>query len=338
MIRRLRHAAWLAVFLAACAPTAVQGVATSASPTGAAAPTPAPSRSPTPLKASAPLQQRQELSLLQPREELATATLDGTLFIIGGYDAAGRDTSSVFVYTGSWSPGPPLPQALDHPAAAVLGDQLYVSGGFSGGRATATTYRLAKDHWERVASLHHARAAMALIPLGGRLYALGGRDSSLASVATPEVYDPLVGTWSDLPAMPAPRHHVAGFDYQGMACVAGGKFPYTARIDCFDPGSRLWRRLPDLPQPTSGASAITLGNELIVTGGEGDAVVPWLFWFDGETWQRQPMLLPRHGMQLAVWMQRAWACGGGAVAGLHPTSLCTSIGLAAVKVMGSGAN
>ncbi len=148
----------------------------------------------------------------------------------------------------------------------------------------------------------------------------------MGSVAIPEVYDPATGTWSDLPAMPAPRHHIAGFDYHGMACVAGGKFPYTARIDCFDPASLTWRRLPDLPQPTSGAGAVMLGDEPIVVGGEGDAVVPWLFVLDGQTWQRQPMLLARHGMQLAVLQDRTWACGGGTVAGLHPTRLCTSIG------------
>jgi hypothetical protein len=281
------------------------------------------------MTAPVPLQQRQELSLPQPREELATAALDGTLYAIGGYDAGGRDTNTVFAYSGSWSLGPPLPQAVDHPAAAVLDGQLYVAGGFAGGVASASTYRFAKDHWERLASLHHARAALALISLGGHLYALGGRDSTMGSVAVPEVFDPATGSWSDLPAMPAPRHHEAGFTYQGMVCVAGGKFPYTNRIDCFDPASQLWRRLPDLPQPTSGAGAAIFGDELVIVGGEGNSVVPWLFWLDGQTWQRQPMLLPRHGLQLAILGDRAWACGGGTVAGLHPTNLCTSIGRAA---------
>jgi non-specific serine/threonine protein kinase len=266
------------------------------------------------------------VSLPEPREELAASALNGTLYVIAGYDLNGSDTNTVFTYNGAWSFGPPLPQALNHPAAAVLLGHLYVVGGFAGGQATAITYRFAGDHWQQVASLHHARAALALVPLGGRLYALGGRDSAMGSVGTPEVYDPLAGTWSDLPAMPVPRHHVAGFVYQGMACAAGGKFPYTARVDCFDPASSAWRRLPDLPQATSGAGAAVLGDDVIVAGGQGDTVVPWLFRFDGHSWQREPMLLPRHGMQLAMLMGRAWACGGGTVAGLHPTSLCTSMG------------
>jgi N-acetylneuraminic acid mutarotase len=274
------------------------------------------------------VEQRQELSLPQPREELAAATLDGTLFVIAGFDASGRDTNTVFTYNGSWSLGPPLPEALDHPAAAVLLGQLYVAGGFSAGRARASVYRFAQDRWEPVASFHHPRAAFALVPLGGRLYALGGRNSGMSSVAIAEVYDPALGAWSDLPALPAARHHVAGFAYQDMACVAGGKFPYTARVDCLEPASRTWQRLPDLPQATSGAGAIMLAEHPVILGGEGDAVVPWLFSLTGASWQRQSMLLPRHGTWVAVLTDRAWVCGGGALAGLHPSSVCTSIGLA----------
>ncbi len=329
MTGRLHTVALLAAFLAGCAPASAPTLPSPAGGggkiTASRASTSTPVASPTPTT-SAQLEQRQELSLPQPREELAAAALDGTLFVIAGFDSMGRDTNTVFTYSGSWSLGPPLPEALDHPAAAVLQGQLYVAGGFSAGRARATVYRFAQDHWEPVAPFHHPRAAFGLIPLGGRLYALGGRNSAMTSVAIPEVYDPALGTWSDLPALPAPRHHVAGFAYQNMACVAGGKFPYTARVDCLEPTSRAWRRLPDLPSATSGAGALLVGGHPVVVGGEGNAVVPWLFLLIGTTWQRQSMLLPRHGMWVAVLADRAWVCGGGTAPDLHPTGLCTSIG------------
>jgi hypothetical protein len=327
MVDRFPRVAWLAAFLVGCAPAA-GSVASSRPPAPivSAAPTSTPVASPTPPASYVQVAQRQELSLPQPREELASATLDGILFVIAGFDTGGRDTNTVFTYNGSWSLGPPLPEALDHPAAAVLLGQLYVVGGFSAGRARATVYRFAQDHWDRMPSVRHPRAAFALIPLGGRLYAIGGRDTAMNSVAMSEVYDPALGTWSDLPALPAPRHHVAGFTYQEMACVAGGKFPYTARVDCFDPASRTWHRLSDLPAATSGAGAVMLGGHLVIVGGEGNAVVPWLFSLIGATWQRQSMFLPRHGIQVAVLMDRAWVCGGATLPDLHPTSLCTSIG------------
>lgn len=321
---------WLAAFLVGCAPAGAQTLPSPAGGvakiTASPAPTSTPVASPPEVATFPQLEQRQELSLPQPREELAAAALDGTLFVIAGFDTMGRDTNTVFTYNGSWSLGPPLPEALDHPAAAVLLGQLYVAGGFSAGRARATVYRFARDHWAQVAPFHHPRAAFALIPLADRLYAIGGRNSAMTSVAIPEVYDPASATWSDLPALPAPRHHVAGFAYQDMACVAGGKFPYTARVDCLDPASRAWHRLPDLPAATSGAGALVIAGHPVIVGGEGNAVVPWLFSFIDATWQRQSMLLPRHGTWVAILADRAWVCGGGILADLHPTSLCTSIG------------
>ena len=39
----------------------------------------------------------------------------------------------------------------------------------------------------------------------------------------------------------------------------------------------------------------------------------------------ETMLVPRHGFELAVFEGRAWACGGGSQAGLHPVATCTSV-------------
>src|SRR5260370_17223740 len=142
MTGRLHRVAWLTAFLVGCAPPAG-----SAAPTGSPTPVTAPASrstpvaSPTPATSSAQVEQRQELSLPQPREELTAAALDGTLFVIAGFDTMGHDTNTVFTYNGSWSLGPPLPEALDHPAAAVLQGQLYVAGGFSAGRAPAPLFR-----------------------------------------------------------------------------------------------------------------------------------------------------------------------------------------------------
>ena len=38
------------------------------------------------------------------------------------------------------------------------------------------------------------------------------------------------------------------------------------------------------------------------------------------------MLVPRHGVALALLEGRLWACGGGVAVGLKPVATCTSIG------------
>lgn len=321
--RILRSLPLIALLLTACSGNVTPAPVPSATAGTTIAAAPSPSAT---VARSSAVEQRPEASLPQPREELAAAALGPTLYVIGGYDAAGHDTNTVFVHTSAgWSNGPPLPVRLDHPSAAVLADRLYVAGGFSAAGSSRAVYRLVGDRWEAVAPMRHARGGLSLVSADDRLYALGGRDATV-SIAAAEVYDPVSNLWSDLPAMPQARHHMAGFAYQGMACGAGGKFPYTARVDCFDPTAGTWRRLPDLPQPTSGAGAAVIDGQVVVVGGESATMVPWLAWFDGSVWRQDAMLIPRHGMQLGVVAARIWVCGGGTVPGLHPVNTCTSIG------------
>jgi N-acetylneuraminic acid mutarotase len=272
-----------------------------------------------------------EASLPVPLEESAAAAADGKLYVMGGFDAVGRSLSTAYVFDGSaWSPGPSLPLGLDHASAATLDGRLYLSGGHSGGGDSARLFRLDGTSWTELASMRHARGGHALIAAAGRLYAIGG-NTVAANVAPAEVYDTQSGQWSDLPPLPAPRNHVAGFVYGPDLCAAGGRSPNTTRVDCFNFESMTWVRLPDLPRPTSGAGAATLDDgSVIVMGGEDaqeSAIVDQLArlpssnqWTSAET-----MLAPRHGFQLAVFEGRAWACGGGSSAGLYPATTCTSV-------------
>jgi Kelch motif len=285
---------------------------------------------PTPTAAPTPVPQQAEAALPEPRQEVASASTDRSLLVIGGFDAARRDTSSVFVYTVGWSRGPDFPVAVDHAAAATLDGVVYVAGGNSAGLARASLYRLDATGWTELGSMHHPRGALALVALGGRLYALGGIAGG-GEVAPVEAYDPAIGTWSDVTTLPLPRDHGAGFTWYGQACLAGGRSPNTARVDCYDPGANAWSRLPDLPAPTSGAGAANLHGQAIVAGGEdaGEAtLVDHVFRLgpgDGR-WSDEPMLSPRHGIELAVWGIRAYACGGATAAGYQASVVCTSVG------------
>jgi hypothetical protein len=264
-------------------------------------------------------------------EESGAAAAGGKLYVIGGFDAAGNSLSAVWVYDGTaWSAGPRLPLGLDHVSAASLDDQVYVAGGHSFGRDSARLFRLEGASWIELAPMRHPRGGHALIASAHRLYVIGG-NTAAGNVAPAEVYDPQTRGWTDLPSLPSPRNHVAGFVVDSSACVAGGRSPATARVDCFDPTSSTWVRLPDLPRPTSGEGATSLEDgRPVILGGEdaGELRIIDLFahlpnltaWtVDGA------MLVPRHGFELALFQGRAWACGGGTLPGLHPVATCTSV-------------
>jgi Kelch motif protein len=272
-----------------------------------------------------------EAPLPVPLEEAAATATSTFLYVIGGFDAAGNSLRSVWFFDGAaWKPGPALTLGLDHTSAATLNDQVYVAGGHTFGRDSSRTFRLDGTSWTELASMSHARGGHTLLAAAGRLYAIGG-NTTAGNVAPAEVYDPQSNQWTDLAAMPAPRNHVAGFVYGSKVCAAGGRYPTTARVDCFDYKSQAWVRFPDLPRPTSGAGAATLGNsDVIVMGGQDAQEVRIVDQFArlpiSNRWTTtEPMLVPRHGFQLAMYQGRAWACGGGSLPGLHPVALCTSV-------------
>jgi hypothetical protein len=259
---------------------------------------------------------------------------------MGGFNAAGASLAGVYVFDGTtWSSGPALPLPLDHPSAATLDGAVYIAGGHSNGRDSRQAFRLDGDHWTEVASLQYARGGHALVALQGRLYAIGG-NTNRANVPQVEAYDPAANAWTVVTSLPMPRNHVAGFVLGTAACVAGGRYPTTTRVDCFDVVAGRWSRLADLPVATSGFGAATfLGGAVVALGGQDASetrIVPQFSRYNSDnTWSSgDSMLNPRHGFELALFNGRAWACGGGSAPGLHPVATCTSVGDGGAPVRG----
>ena len=267
-----------------------------------------------------------------PIEEAAAAAAGGKLFVMGGFNAAGASLNTVYVFDGiSWTSGSRLPLPLDHPSAATLDDHVYIAGGHSNGRDSARVFRLDGAHWTEVASMHFARGGHALVAAAGKLYAIGG-NTSRGNLAMTESFDPQANAWRIGTSMPQPRNHVAGFALDNAVCVAGGRSPTTARVDCLGLVTGAWSKsFGNLPVATSGGGAAAFGNgDVIVVGGQDASetrIVDQLVFARGEAWvPSQKMLVPRHGFELAIFEGRAWACGGGSAPGLHPVATCTSLG------------
>ena len=265
-----------------------------------------------------------------PRQEVASGALgDQALYVVGGFDPNRRSTADVQVFDGAWHVGPAYPFPVDHGVAAVTAGSLFVIGGNSNGRARADVYRLNVEagRWEAVAALHHPRGAAGAAEVAGRIIVLGGTAAGV-EVAAVESFDPGAGSWTDVGALPAPRDHVAAFNWLESACAAGGRSPNSARVDCLDPATGVWTRLPDLPHATSGAGAEVIGDQVVVAGGEdaGESVIiSVVARFRAGAWTEDAMLDPRHGIQLAGFRDRLWACGGAGAAGYDASAICTSI-------------
>ncbi len=121
-----------------------------------------------------------------------TGTTGAYLFVIGGLDATGQPSASVYsarvALDGSaqpWQETTPLPQALRSPTAAIFAGWVYVVGGADAQNlAVRSTWRAPVNPdgtigvWQPMANLPAAAAHFALVSFGPFLYGVGGETLS----------------------------------------------------------------------------------------------------------------------------------------------------------------
>ncbi len=224
------------------------------------------------------------------------ATLDGDIYVIGGY------TGEPHAYSKAGQRGDLLKR--DRSSGA----------------------------WSKVGAISPAQS-MTLLAHEGRLIRIGGMearnadgdDADLHSLDTVEMFDPDSRTWSGLPSLPTPRSshdavvigrrlYVAGgwtlagrergewqsellvldldattegwksydapFERRALATasldgkllVIGGiasKRNISSRVDVFDPKTESWSRGPDYPSMAFGVSAVASGASVLGSGADG---------------------------------------------------------------------
>jgi N-acetylneuraminic acid mutarotase len=152
------------------------------------------------------------------RQELASAVLNGKLYVIGGYDENRGSTATVQVYnptTDRWALAHLLPYAVNHNAAAVAGGRLYSFG--AGGEETFV-YNPNNNSWSARASSHYVHSDTAAVGvINDKIYIAGGTNTP--SQRELEVYDPVANRWTVKAAMSVPRNHTAGGVINGSSML-----------------------------------------------------------------------------------------------------------------------
>ncbi len=272
--------------------------------------------------------------VLTPRQEVAVATANGKLYLVGGFGDGGSILSSVEEYdpaTNTWRFVAPLPQGRHHAGIAVVGSSIYVVGGFSAlafdPQSSVYRYDTLTDQWTEVAALPRPRGALGAVTIDGKIYAVGG----LPGGRDLTVYDPAANSWTELPPMPTPRDHLAAVAARGILFVAGGRFTSgnTTAFECYEPGPQRWTSLPPVPSARAGIAGAELNDRIYVFGGEGNPVsftgtFPNVESFDlvTFTWRGEPsMPTPRHGIGAATIGPVIYIPAGGPIQGLSTTSV-----------------
>ena len=263
-----------------------------------------------------------------PRTEITTAAVGDRIYAIGGFDAAGDTAATVEVYDAeedTWTPGPDLPLAVNHPMSAVAHGTLYVLGGYLGPLSDPTdrAFFLRDGRWVELPPMPEPRAAAGAAAVGGRVYVVGGvGPTGLAD--TTLVLDTTTGRWRSLPGLLVPREHLGVAAFGGQIYAMGGRTggigTNLGETETFDPATGNWRPLSPMPTPRGGLAAAATSNGLIVApGGEADATFAEAEAFDARTerWViLPPMPTARHGLGVAAVGTTAHTIGGGPTPGL----------------------
>ncbi|MFH5831161.1 Kelch repeat-containing protein [Halalkalibaculum sp. DA384] len=276
------------------------------------------------------------------RHENAYAAVDNKLYLLGG-----RGERPVDIYdpgTDSWSTGatPPLP--MHHFQAVSYEGKIYVMGALTGGYPdedpvpNVYIYDPEADQWTRGPAIpkDRRRGAAGAIAHNGKIYLVGGIQNGHIDghVRWFDSFDPETGEWTRLADAPRYRDHFQVSIIDGKLYAAGGRrtsqatgetFQLTIpEVDVYDFATGTWSPLPpsgDLPTERAGTTAISVGANLIVIGGESGAqqqAHAEVEAYNTETreWTALPSLnTGRHGTQAVVYDGNIYIAAGSKVRG-----------------------
>ncbi len=274
--------------------------------------------------------------LPEPRSEVAAATLEGRIVVIGGFLASGGNSRRVDAYdpgTDSWSRLPDLPVSVDHAAAASWRGRVVVVGGYGADRRPLRAAFLYDGRrWSRLPAPPEERAAAAgAATRDGRVWIVGGRTRD--GLATRMLsLDLRTLRWSARRG-PRPREHLAAVALGGRVyAIAGRLAGYDTNlrtVEALDPRTGVWARLADLPDARGGTGAAAIAGRIVSVGSESprgtDAAV-WALVPRTGRWERLPDLpTARHGLGVVALAGRVWAVAGGPEPGLTVSGATESL-------------
>ena len=193
--------------------------------------------------------------LPEPRSDASVVQVSGTVYVLGGLDADGAPTTTVFTLTPDpqtgelpgWETAPEeltLPEARSGAAGAAAPDGLLLIGGEGPDGPVATTWKSRFDdtgalqEWETEAPLLAPQADATAAIVGDHVWLYGGHDANgptatvqrgdlglEAAEGFPENPDAgKVVVWAVNPAvnLPAPRDDATGWSANGSLYAVGG--------------------------------------------------------------------------------------------------------------------
>lgn len=270
------------------------------------------------------------------RQETAVASLDGRVYVVGGFVETAAIVAEVEVYdaaSDTWSTAADLPAPMHHAHLAAVDDALYLLGSLRGlgfGQDGASwRYDPGADTWTAVTAMPEitARGGGAAAAWEGLIYVVGGlRDGQAVDDAW--TFEPETEVWLPVASLPTPRDHLGLVALDGLIYAVGGRDGsiggHTDRLDIYDPQTDSWSAGPPMLTSRGGVAVAATATQIFAAGGEGNdaeasGVFSQLEVYDPARAQWQtlpPMPTPRHGTGAAAIGSTVYVPGGATVQAL----------------------
>ncbi|MEM9022577.1 MAG: kelch repeat-containing protein [Bacteroidota bacterium] len=211
------------------------------------------------------------------RQYTSVFTIRGVAYVVGGEDENSSQLAELWAFDPvacQWVakarfPGTPRQSGV----AFAAGDAGYYGLGWNNDSVFADFWRYDPDldRWFPCAEFpggpRYEAAGTALEQNG---YVGWGRTAAGRLCSDWWHYQSLADAWVKLPDPPGQSRFYAEAVAFGNTLMAGGGFngtEFLADFQAFDPANGTWQKLPDLPEPLRGYSAVRLGQTIYLLGG-----------------------------------------------------------------------
>ncbi|VGO17184.1 hypothetical protein PDESU_05779 [Pontiella desulfatans] len=270
-----------------------------------------------------------------PRHEAAFVEFEGEFYLLGG-----RRIQPVNIFnpeTKTWRNASKPPIEIHHFQPVVHEDKILIICAMTGrypnetGLEKVLVYEPKKDTWSWGDEIpkNRRRGSAGVVNVDGKIYVMCGIVNGHVGgyVNWADRYDPATGEWTKLKNAKHKRDHFQCTYLDGKIYAAGGRttsketnqvFDLTVpEVDVYDIKSGAWSVLKDdLPTPRAGNSTATIGQDIVVAGGESmtqkEAHAEVEAWDTlKEKWHDYPPLKQgRHGTALILHKNCIYTCSG----------------------------
>ena len=215
------------------------------------------------------------------RRAVAAATLDGIVYVSGGWNGEATQLDRVDAYDPVgrfWRPAPALGVARSQHSLVAARGRLWAVAGWSadlGLVAEIESWAPGEAGWRTITRLPTPRREPGVALLGDRLIIAGGfngaSDADLDGYSgVVEAYDLTTGTWVSLASMPTPRRGLALVNVDGALYALGGYNAddgFLGVIERYDAGRDAWQPVNWTMAPRTWAAGLSDGEAIVLIGG-----------------------------------------------------------------------